>query len=161
MQPQTTCRHIDAQEGKILKYSILQSKNELVKNLTTANDLLQNGCQEVILLPNIRYAKDAWNSQLPNGLKLKDTNHPPDALIKKNGKTLIAEFKTAHSKEMLIRNLNKSGKQADFCVIKMEYENIQNIHKIRARVYEAMKKNMNIKHVTILDNKGKIFYETP
>jgi enoyl-[acyl-carrier-protein] reductase (NADH) len=84
----------------------------------------------------------------------------PDALIIKDSKKYVADIKIITNPDKLVRRISDSAGQAEYCVVKMDYENTQSLHTIASRVAKAMEQSPTIKGVIILDNEGNVFYST-
>jgi hypothetical protein len=72
----------------------------------------------------------------------------------------VCDFKVISSYKQLVREIGGSAEQAEYCVVKMNYENKQSEQLIRSRVNKAMKDNPTIKGVMVLDKNGNVFYTT-
>ncbi|GHT15073.1 hypothetical protein AGMMS4956_14260 [Bacteroidia bacterium] len=141
--------------------NVLRDAKKVPKEVSVARNLIGAGYEKIYLLPELHKKEAAQRAKfLPTGYKQQDIKKNPDAVIVKDGKEYVADFKVITNPSWLVRRIGESEGQAEYCVIKMDYDNKQDTHTIRIRVYDAMQNNPQIKGVIVLDKEGKIFYQT-
>jgi hypothetical protein len=135
-------------------------KDKFVKELNIAADMERQG-YKIDMLPEIHANNAAERAKfLPEGYIQRNINKNPDAVITKNAKKMVADFKEITGWRNLVKRINESNEQADYVVIKMSYDNQQPVDKIKERVDDALSTSTNIKGVIVLDRKGDVFYKS-